>query len=1087
MAWETTAGAASLAAETVMLDSSLLPGHTISLVWRDSGCNAVTAAGRTVELYTDEHVDAILCPPCNDACVASALLAGYWNIPAITWAAMDPRMDDKILFNTLTRLLLPFNSLGKVVALMFAEWGWTRAVIFSSNMEWLCTQARTSVKAGLRKVNATVVADYRYDIVEDEAMREQLKDIKETGQIICMCHHDKATERRVMLHAYDLGMTNGEFVFINAVTWTLEGQLGEPWRAGDDRDEDAKQAYGSVLNVRMVFPDGPKVDDFRKKVVKRMAAPPWNFTDSLQRGLKGSAYSPFLHDAVMLYAIAMNQTLQTGEDPRDGEAFMRHARKKAFEGMSGTVILDGRADREPEFFIWDMDPSGTFDVVAQYDARPSGTEVSDDLLQELVFVKHIVWADGTTNAPTGFRECGYMNEQCASQQDIREEEDKKKMTQLVYGLSALGVVLILASGIGVYVRKRVTDSNKKEGTWQIKYCDINLTAYDEKAHKKTQSLGKSEKKSFLSAASGGTGGKSETQTQNSSRSSSDQDYGEQDFNEGLLDFNKRESSNLSLGRYEDNLAVVKKVFKQHVSMSRAQLVELKVMKGINNEHVNRFIGVCTERPNICYLFQYCTRGSVRDVLDNDNIDVDDMFQISFIIDIAKGMEYIHQSIIKYHGKLKSTKCVLDQRWVVKITDYGLKEFKFGADVLEETKEQETKSMDPSTSKHPSRDVDSESRQLLIPRCKGTEMLWTAPEILRNPRAIASYVTASKSDVYSYGIIVHEILTRDMPYSSFGLNPSEVLEKISGGMRPPFRPMLPTSDKIHPLILRIMQECWTEDPLRRPDFATVRSQLFTELKAGTNSNLMDDIIHKMETYTNKLEKMVEERNEQLMGERMRAEAVLDALLPRPVAEKLKIGQQVPPEFFEQATIFFSDIVGFTKISAASTPFETIDLLNDLYSLLDGILSQHDVYKVETIGDAYMVASGLPKRNGDRHAAEICNMALHIQLAMSQKFVIKHMPGTPLLLRVGVHTGPVAAGVVGTTMPRYCLFGDTVTTANMMESRGAANRVHISSTTRAALMNMIGYHIEPRGKVELTKGRAEMTYWLTGKDGMETLPQ
>ncbi|KAI8490316.1 hypothetical protein Bbelb_320540 [Branchiostoma belcheri] len=408
-----------------------------SLVWRDSGCNAVTAAGRTVELYTDEHVDAILCPPCNDACVASALLAGYWNIPAITWAAMDPRMDDKILFNTLTRLLLPFNSLGKVnlersecSQLMDRVIPLDDKILFNTLTRLLLPfnslgKARTSVKAGLRKVNATVVADYRYDIVEDEAMREQLKDIKETGQIICMCHHDKATERRVMLHAYDLGMTNGEFVFINAVTWTLEGQLGEPWRAGDDRDEDAKQAYGSVLNVRMVFPDGPKVDDFRKKVVKRMAAPPWNFTDSLQRGLKGSAYSPFLHDAVMLYAIVMNQTLQTGEDPRDGEAFMRHARKKAFEGMSGTVILDGRADREPEFFIWDMDPSGTFDVVAQYDARPSGTE-------ELVFVKHIVWADGTTNAPTGFRECGYMNEQCASQQDIREEEDKKKMTQLVY-------------------------------------------------------------------------------------------------------------------------------------------------------------------------------------------------------------------------------------------------------------------------------------------------------------------------------------------------------------------------------------------------------------------------------------------------------------------------------------------------------------------------------------------------------------------------------------------------------------------------------------------------------------------------------
>ncbi|KAL2103377.1 hypothetical protein ACEWY4_000245 [Coilia grayii] len=221
----------------------------------------------------------------------------------------------------------------------------------------------------------------------------------------------------------------------------------------------------------------------------------------------------------------------------------------------------------------------------------------------------------------------------------------------------------------------------------------------------------------------------------------------------------------------------------------------------------------------------------------------------------------------------------------------------------------------------------------------------------------------------------------------------------------------------------------------------------------------------------------ERTEDLKRERRLAEDLLHQMLPRSVVKQLRQRQHVEAESYEQVTIFFSDIVGFTAISASCTPLQVVEMLNNLYMCFDTRIDSYDVYKVETIGDAYMVVSGLPERNGDRHADEIAKMSLDLVAAVRQ-VPIPHMPNKRLQLRAGIHTGPCVAGIVGYKMPRYCLFGDTVNTASRMESTSLPQKIHASSATYQALLKDNAYELQLRGEVEV-KGKGKMnTYWLVG---------
>nr|AAN16469.1 receptor guanylyl cyclase GC-II [Manduca sexta] len=481
-------------------------------------------------------------------------------------------------------------------------------------------------------------------------------------------------------------------------------------------------------------------------------------------------------------------------------------------------------------------------------------------------------------------------------------------------------------------------------------------------------------------------------------------------------------------------------------LKRKAIDVLLVMQSLRHENINPFIGcLCDNRPAL--VFDYCGRGSLEDVLTADDIKLDWTFRLSLLTDLVKGMRYLHASPLRVHGRLSSRSCVVDSRWVLRVSDYGLPAF-YRAQALPQ------------------------------PERSARELLWTAPELLRERRGGGGWGATQPGDVFSFAIIMQEVIVRGEPYCMLALTPDEIVEKVS---RPPplIRPSV-SMGAAPPEAVSVMRQCWSEAPDLRPDFNRLHD-VFRHMHRGRKINIVDSMFEMLEKYSNNLEELIKERTEQLDMEKKKTEQLLNRMLPRSVAERLMLGSRVEPEEFEEVSIYFSDIVGFTALAARSTPVQVVDLLNDLYTTFDAAIEQYRVYKVETIGDAYMVVGGLPKRARD-HAESVATMALHL-LHLAGRFRVRHLPDTPLHLRIGLHSGPCCAGVVGLTMPRYCLFGDTVNTASRMESTGAAWRIQTSAATAEKLLAAGGYRLRSRGLTQI-KGKGAMhTYWLLGKEGFD----
>uniref|UniRef100_A0A674D362 Guanylate cyclase n=1 Tax=Salmo trutta TaxID=8032 RepID=A0A674D362_SALTR len=777
------------------------------------------------------------------------------------------------------------------------------------------------------------------------------------------------------------------FFFIDLFGHSLRKRPARPWYRGDADDHAAKKAFRSVKILTYKEPQNPEYKEFVSNL-KTDAMNMFNFTveDSLMNLIAGGFY-----DGVMLYSQALNETMtEAGGRPR-GDTVTKRMWNRTYHGESLQIH--------------------THTCVRTNTHTHTERMWNHTTLKELVPVPgmKVQWPGGAP--PQDIPECGFKNDKPACLPPLSITFWSPLLSPTPPSLSLFDPLSLPPHTLSL--RKLKLENELAAQLWRVQWEDVQMSDLEKVLRRAcsrlTLSLRGSNYGSFLTM-------------------------------EGNFQIYAK------TGYYKGNISAIKYVTnKKRIELTRMVLFELKHMRDVQNEHLTRFIGACIDPPNICIITEYCPRGSLQDLMESETITLDWMFRYSLINDIVKGMAFLHNSVIVSHGNLKSSNCVVDSRFVLKITDYGLASFR------------EKSNMEDTHAYY-------------------ARKLWAAPELLRadSPPPCGT----QKGDIYSFGIILQELALLRGVFHVEGdtLSPKEIVERVALGQWPYLRPSLcPQSHSEE--VGQLMQRCWNEDVNERPEFHHIKL-LLRKHNRGYGSNILDNLLSRMEQYANNLEELVEERTQAYHEEKRKAEALLYQILPHSVAEQLKRGETVQAEAFDSVTIYFSDIVGFTAISAESTPMQVVTLLNDLYTCFDAIIDNFDVYKVETIGDAYMVVSGLPVRNGNLHGREIARMSLALLEAV-HSFRIRHRPAQQLFLRSGIHSGPVCAGVVGLKMPRFCLFGDTVNTASRMESNGEALKIHVSEATRVVLDDFNCFQLELRGDVEM-KGKGRMkTYWLLGE--------
>ncbi|XP_032532207.1 atrial natriuretic peptide receptor 2 [Chiroxiphia lanceolata] len=967
----------------------------------EGACSEYVAPLNAVDLKLYHDPDVLFGPGCVYPAASVGRFASHWRLPLITGGAVAAGFSRKREhYSTTVRTGPSAPKLGAFVSHLHAHFNWSaRAVLLYVDRK---TDDRPyyftveGVYQELQDGNNLTVTVHIYS-PDEGGPDTAVHFIKANGRVVYLCGPPEML-RQIMQLAQQENLTNGDYVFfyLDVFGESLRGDSArdpfKPWQQSPGQDSGLREAFQMVLVITYYEPQNPEYQHFQTQLILRAKQ---KFGVQLNYSLMNLVAGCF-YDGMLLYAMVLNETLREGGSKKNATHIIEKMRDRKFQGVTGLVSMDSNNDRDTDFNLWAMSnpKTGKYEVVGHY----SGVEKQIHWLG-----RPIPWVKGAPpldNPPCVF--------------DVDDPScDKTPLSMLAIVALGTGLTFVMF-GISSFLifRKLMLEKELASMLWRIRWDELQFGS-PERYHKAAGS------RLTLSL-----------------RGSS---YG------SLMTTHGKYQIFANTGHFKGNVVAIKHINKKRIELTRQVLFELKHMRDIQFNHLTRFIGACIDPPNICIITEYCPRGSLQDVLENESINLDWMFRYSLINDIVKGMAFLHNSIIGHHGSLKSSNCVVDSRFVLKITDYGLASFR-----------------SPS---------DNEDTHALY-----AKKLWTAPELLQKGHLPTPGM--QKADVYSFGIIVQEVALRNGPFYIEGmdLSPKEIVQKVRNSQKPFFRPSIDIGVHSEELAV-LMERCWAQEPAERPDFSQIKIFIRRFNKEGSTS-ILDNLLSRMEQYANNLEKLVEERTQAYLEEKRKAENLLYQILPHSVAEQLKRGETVRAEAFDSVTIYFSDIVGFTALSAESTPMQVVMLLNDLYTCFDAIIDNFDVYKVETIGDAYMVVSGLPVRNGKLHAREIVRMALALLEAV-KTFKIRHRPNDQLHLRIGIHTGPVCAGVVGLKMPRYCLFGDTVNTASRMESNGQALKIHVSSTTKEVLDEFGCFDLELRGDVEM-KGKGKMrTYWLLGE--------
>ncbi|KAM9718223.1 retinal guanylyl cyclase 2 isoform 1-T1 [Menidia menidia] len=985
--------AAQLAVNRINKDPSLSYAVTFDYIVLQEPCET----SRALEAFVGFHTKAsgYIGPANPGYCDAASMLSKGWNKALFPWSCVGYELDDVRSHPTLAQTMGRSTS---VLHSILSYFRWAHIGIISSSEDiWVDTATKVAESLRSHGVPVRLVS-----VMENtpHGIRRTLTKIRKMGQIraVVLCMHSALiggpAQKLFLETAYDMQMIDGSLVFVPYDTLLYSLPYRNVTYPALKSNSKLLRAYDAVLTVTI---DSPEVSFYEA------------YREAIQRGevaetLKPQQVSPLfgtIYNSVVFMAHAVHHVREARERMTGGNLAQR-VRNLNFQGFSHPIKTSSTGETQLEYLILDTDGlSPKLTPTYKIDMEMGMVRF---LGQDIHYPKGY--------GPKRDAACWFTpGVICSGGVDLF----------LTFSMFIGSVVAsIFAVALLYCIRRRINQIRLVRGPNKILLTLDDVTFINPSLSNKKLSL-------------------------DDSRTSAGRSLSERSVHTPVSSQSPATYENSNVVIFEGDWAWLKRLPNGKFGRINPKTSDVfELMKDMRHENVNLFLGFFHDCGVFAIVTEFCSRGSLEDLLLNEDVKLDWMFKSSLLLDLIKGMKYLHHRGV-CHTRLKSRNCVVDGRFVLKITDYGYSEV-----------------------------LESQRFPFVEPRPE--ELLWTAPEILRSGQPLL-YGTLP-GDVYSFAIIMQEVVIRGPPFCMMDQSDAEIIEKVR---KPPplCRPVV-SPDYAPMECIQLMKQCWNEQPDKRPSFEEIFDH-FKNINKGKKTNIIDSMLRMLEQYSSNLEELIRERTEELEIEKQKTEKLLTQMLPPSVAGALMDGGTVEPEYFDNVSLYFSDIVGFTTISANSEPIEVVDLLNDLYTLFDAIIGNHDVYKVETIGDAYMVASGVPVPNGNRHAAEIANMSLDILSAVGT-FKMRHMPDVPVRIRIGLHTGPCVTGVVGLTMPRYCLFGDTVTTASRMESSGMPYRIHVHESTVKILRELnSGYKLELRGRSEIKGKGVEETYWLVGREG------
>uniref|UniRef100_A0A7E4VUI4 guanylate cyclase n=1 Tax=Panagrellus redivivus TaxID=6233 RepID=A0A7E4VUI4_PANRE len=1016
-----------------------------------TGTNSADGAALAVELYYTHNISTFFGPVCSDDLAISSGLSLSWDVLQFNfWRDyhLDIDMSSIIQMSTMSATNIATN-----LAAVMQTLNWGKAGIIR------CTECFDSVdilKSSFESIKR-VLAERSVEILHDidvsaavvqssTALTERLLEFTNNARIIFVFLGTRLSAHTEFMIAFNNVVAQNKHDYMPVII--IPQYTGEPIDAPWVGNQTIVNYFSNSIVLVNEYYNRTAIDVFTDQTLGRRGSP---LSETL-------VYVQF-YESIFVYehylSKAFNET-NNASLALDALYLLGIMRNQRITGPFGEIPLDSYNQRIAPYSVYSITESGLsrFLTVEYSDSCPIGVQDVDGRCTSLVasfaepnsaFVKEL---------PPDTPSCGFNGELC---------DQKGTLVIVITVMSAVSLAVIIFLGA-----RKIRSGETEQMPWaifgnMIKFADDQFRGSSQDFQASVHSLQEGE------SGGGGKRGSISTPAIGSSKS----------------DFRSHYHQRLIAMVEQVNVYIEAYQLREKIVFDKRDHQLLFHMKQAVHDNTNAFIGMSVDLSHETFIiWKHCNRGNLADIIFKPQKDTSSVIQENvtgaFVRDIIKGLDFLHSSPVGFHGSLTPYNCLIDSHWILKLSGFGMNRMLYRWRL--------------------SGMVTGPDGGPIIP---DAQLHYFAPNI----RAKISRAQASNkmseidipndegraSDIYSFGVLLFEILFKKRAYDYIppvnqakplygegldGVEENEVGIVNEAAMEHlPIYPSVPDAPDQHPDLISLIHKCFDGNWQVRPDANMVRK--ITDATLKMPGSLVDQMIKNMEQYNNNLENLVRQRTSQLEEAQKKSEEILTELLPKSVADELKLGRMVPPKNYKKATIMYSDIVGFTSLCSESKPMEVVTLLSGVFKAFDNIIGEHQAYKVETIGDAYMVASGVPEKIDKRHVKEIAMIALKMRDYLSG-YIIPHRPGQHLHCRWGFNTGSVFTGVVGVTAPRYCVFGQTVTLAAKMENSGQPDCIQMTMYSQAILSEFYPEfrHSKREKTIRLNGIGNFVTYWLEG---------